>query len=227
MCGRYVLKEAIKELEKRYGAVPDGVFEFTPNFNAAPSQNLPVVIGKDGRRILTSMRWGLIPFWAGSTHSDYTMINARSETLSKKRSFRKPFASQRCIVPANGFYEWKKTSTGKIPHYITTPDGDLMNFAGLYEIWHGKDGEKKSSFTVVTTEANKTIRELHDRMPAMLLPEDVDDWLEPSQQNVGYLQDLLHPWPDDGILFYRVGTTVNNVRNNDANLIEPYRDLFG
>ena len=227
MCGRYVLKAAIDELKKKYGAVPDGVFEFSPNYNAAPSHQMPVVIGHNEGRKISVMRWGLVPFWAESPKTGYSMINARAETLHKKRSFSKPFESQRCIVPANGFYEWKKTDSGKVPHYITTHDGNLMNFAGLYEIWRGKDGEKIPSFTIITTGANKKIMELHDRMPAMLLPEEFDIWLNPHEQNTGHLRDLLRPWPDDGIQYYRVETTVNNVRNSGAELIEPYRDLFG
>ncbi len=226
MCGRYVLKEAIKELEKRYGAVPDGIFEFTPNYNAAPSHQMPILLCDEGGRKITLMRWGLVPFWAENPNTGYSMINARAETLSKKRSFSKVFQAQRCIVPANGFYEWKKTSSGKIPHYITTADDGLMNFAGLYEIWYGNDGVRIPSFTIITTDSNEAIKGLHDRMPAMLVPEEFSIWLNPNEKNTDILQDLLHPWPDDGIRFYRVGTEVNNVRNTGAHLVEPYRDLF-
>jgi putative SOS response-associated peptidase YedK len=226
MCGRYVIKEAVSELKERYGAVPDGIFELKPSYNAAPSQHLPVVIGQNDSRIIAMMRWGLIPFWADNPNTGYSMINARAETLSEKRSFSKPFKSRRCIVPANGFYEWKKTSSGKIPHYITTPDGDLMSFAGIYEIWKGRDGEQIPSFTIITTDANETIKELHDRMPAMLLPEEIGTWLNPDNHNIDLLRDLLHPWPNDGIHYYRVSTEVNNIRNTGSHLIEPYRDLF-
>lgn len=227
MCGRYVLKANIEELEKKYGAIPDGYFEFAPNYNVAPSVDMPVILERDEARKISSMRWGLVPPWAESPNTRYTMINARAETLSTKRSFSKPFESRRCIIPANGFYEWKKSSSGKIPHYITKPDGSLINFAGLYEIWKGREGEIISSFTIITTEANETIRGLHDRMPAMLLPEEIKSWLNPSEHNLTYLQDLLRPWPDDGILYYRVGTEVNNARNSGSQLIEPYSDLFG
>ena len=228
MCGRYVLNAAVEELIKKYGAVPDGMFRAEPNYNVAPSSMMPIVRDGDGQRSLSQSRWGLIPPWAkGSGTSGYSMINARSETLHEKRSFSGAFASRRCIVPANGFYEWKRSSSGKIPHYITTSDGSLLHFAGLYELWKESDGSLVDSFTIITTPANTTIRELHDRMPAMLLPEEFDFWLDPGNSDPDALGDLLRPWPDDGISFYRVGTEVNNARNSGAHLTEPYRDLFG
>lgn len=227
MCGRYVLSTAVEELLKKYGAVPEGVFTADVNYNVAPSTYMPIVKETENQRSLSLSRWGLIPFWAKSPDSGYSMINARSETLHDKRSFSKPFAFRRCIVPANGFYEWKRSSAGKIPHYITTPDNGLMHFAGLYEQWQGSDGEPINSFTIITTPANESIRELHDRMPAMLLPEEFNFWLDPGNNDSDALRDLLKPWPDDAITFFRVGTEVNNARNSGAHLIEPYRDLFG
>ncbi len=228
MCGRYVLSTAVEELVKKYGAVPDGLFRAESNYNVAPSSMMPVVRQEGNRRILSESHWGLIPSWAkGTGTGGYSMINARSETLHEKRSFSSAFAARRCIVPANGFYEWKRSSSGKIPHYITTPDNGLMHFAGLYESWIQGDETPVDSFTIITTPANATIRELHDRMPAMLLPEEFDFWLDPSNSDPDALRDLLRPWPDDAITYYRVGTEVNNVRNTGAHLIEPYRDLFG
>lgn len=228
MCGRYVLNAAVEELVKKYGAVPDGLFRAEPNYNVAPSSMMPIVREGEGERSLSQSRWGLIPPWAkDSGTGGYSMINARSETLHEKRSFSGAFASRRCIVPANGFYEWKRSSSGKIPHYITIPDSSLMHFAGLYESWKEADGSLVDSFTIITTRANATIRELHDRMPAMLLPEEFDFWLDPGNSEPDALRDLLRPWPDDAIAFYRVGTEVNNARNTGAHLTEPYRDLFG
>jgi len=228
MCGRYVLSAAVEELIKKYGAVPDGLFRAEPNYNVAPSVMMPIVRQDGGAYSLSQCRWGLIPPWTkGAGTGGYSMINARSETLHEKRSFSGAFASRRCIVPANGFYEWKQSSAGKIPHFITTPDKSLMHFAGLYESWKGDNENPIDSFTIITTPANATIRELHDRMPAMLLPEEFDFWLNPSNSDPDSLRDLLRPWPEDAITFYRVGTEVNNARNSGAHLIEPYRDLFG
>ncbi|MCC5940200.1 MAG: SOS response-associated peptidase [Balneolaceae bacterium] len=226
MCGRYVLKSTLEELKKTYNAIPDGLYEFEPKFNVAPSLQMPVVFQGDENRIIAPFRWGLVPFWANKPDTGYSMINARSESLRKKRSFSKPFSSQRCVVPANGFYEWKRSSSGKVPHYIYSPDYPVLHFAGLYEHWESSDGEQINSFTIITTQANTTIGELHDRMPAILLPDETDAWLDPSNNDLDTLQDLLRPWPDDAITFYRVGTEVNNARNSGPRLMEPYRDLF-
>ncbi len=227
MCGRYVLKSRLEELKKTYNAIPDGLYQFEPNYNVAPSLHMPVVLQVEGRRIIAPYRWGLVPFWADSANTGYSMINARAETLQSKRSFSKPFSSQRCIVPASGFYEWKRSSSGKIPYYIYSPGFSTLNFAGLYEQWKSSEGEAINSFTIITTEANTTVSELHDRMPAILLPEETETWLSPSSNdNPDILQDLLRPWPDDAITHYRVGTEVNNARNSGPQLMEPYRDLF-
>ncbi len=210
----------------QYGAVPDEVFAIEPNYNVAPSLHMPVILEKEGERKLDRYRWGLVPFWADDVNTGYSMINARAESLAQKRSFSKPFKSQRCIVPVNGFYEWKRAGSSKIPHYITSKSSPLMHFAGLYEQWESPEGETVNSYTIITTEANKPVSELHDRMPAMLLPEEFTDWLDPENRDTGALQDLLRPWPDDDIEYYRVSTDVNNVRNNGEQLLEPYRDLF-
>jgi len=213
-------------LVDQYGAVPDEVFAIEPNYNVAPSLHMPVILEKEGERKLDRYRWGLVPFWADDVNTGYSMINARAESLAQKRSFSKPFKSQRCIVPVNGFYEWKRAGSSKIPHYITSKSSPLMHFAGLYEQWESPEGETVNSYTIITTEANKPVSELHDRMPAMLLPEEFTDWLDPENRDTGALQDLLRPWPDDDIEYYRVSTDVNNVRNNGEQLLEPYRDLF-
>ena len=226
MCGRYVLKSSLQQLIDQYGAVPDEVFTIEPNYNVAPSLHMPVVLEKEGGRKLDRYRWGLVPFWADHVNTGYSMINARAESLAKKRSFSKPFKSQRCIVPVNGFYEWKRSGSSKIPHFITAKNSPLMHFAGLYEQWESPEGEAVNSYTIITTEANKPVSELHDRMPAMLLPEEFDTWLDPENNDIGALQDLLRPWPDDDIEYYRVSTDVNSVRNNSEQLLEPYRDLF-
>lgn len=226
MCGRYVLQTTLQELEKRYGAVPEGIYSSEPNYNIAPSSRMPVVFEKGGKRLIAPFRWGLVPFWADSINTGYSMINARCETLNSKKSFRKPFRSQRCVVPASGFYEWEKTASGKTPYYITLKSSSLMSFAGLYETWTSEEGETVNSYTIITTPANKPMEELHDRMPAMLLDEEIDIWLNPENTSADALQELLRPWPDDDIHYHRVHTNVNNARNSGRELIEPYRDLF-
>jgi putative SOS response-associated peptidase YedK len=226
MCGRYVIKTTPEELADHYGADLKGMGVFRPNYNAAPSQFLPVLLEQEGKREFRPFRWGLIPPWAGGKNSGYSMINARAESVADKKSFKKPFLYRRCVVPANGFFEWKKSSSGKIPYFISDPNHSFMNFAGIYESTETDKGETVNSFSIITTEANKTVQELHDRMPAMLLEGEIDDWLNPEQHDPGYLQEFLRPWPDDAIAFYRVSTDVNSVRNNHPGLTEPYRDLF-
>ena len=226
MCGRYVLKSSLQQLKEKYGAVPEGTYSLDANYNVAPSTDMPVVVQKENRRILDRYRWGLIPFWAKEENTGYSMINARSESLSSKKSFSKPFASRRCVVPANGFYEWMRSGGEKVPHYITQKSSDIMNFAGLYETWKSGEGKTVQSFTIITTAANNTVSELHDRMPAMLLDNEMAEWLDPSNHDTKALGDLLRPWPEDDIQFHRVGKEVNNARNKGEQLIHPYRDLF-
>jgi len=228
MCGRYVLKATLEELKQKYGAVPEGTFVTDVNYNVAPSLHMPVILEQYGQRKIDKYRWGLIPFWAKEINSGYSMINARAESLEQKKSYAQPFKSRRCVVPASGFYEWKSAGNEKIPHYITQKSSPIMNFAGLYEEWKPKDGQGDPlrSFTIITTEANDTMSELHDRMPAMLLDEELDIWLDPDNQDTSALKDLLRPWPNDDITFRRVGQEVNNARSSGPQLIEPYRDLF-
>lgn len=216
----------MQQLQEQYAAVPAGIFSVTPNYNVAPSLYMPVILEKDGKRITDRYRWGLVPFWADSVNTGYSMINARAESLDSKRSFSGPFKSQRCIIPANGFYEWQRAGSSKIPHYITSKQSALMHFAGLYEEWKSPDNETVNSYTIITTQANKPVSELHDRMPAMLLPEEFEAWLDPENSDTNSLSELLRPWPDDDIEFYRVSDAVNRVRNNGEQLLEPYRDLF-
>lgn len=228
MCGRYVLKATRQELEHKYKADAEKIGSLEPGYNVVPSMQMPVVREEGEKRLIAPFRWGLIPFWADSMNTGYSMINARAESLAQKKSFSKPFRSQRCVVPASGFYEWKKTGDGKIPHYITLKSSPVMSFAGLYEEWEpaGKDKDIVKSFTIITTDANKPMKELHDRMPAMLLDEEIELWLDPQNNDTDALQDLLHPWPDGDIDFWRVGQEVNNARSSGAHLIEPFRDLF-
>lgn len=226
MCGRYVLKATRQELEQKYKADAGKIDSLEASYNVAPSMQMPVVREEGEKRLIAPFRWGLIPFWADSMNTGYSMINARAESLTQKKSFSKPFRSQRCVVPASGFYEWKKTGNGKIPHYITLKNSPVMSFAGLYEEWESPGKEIVKSFTIITTDANKPMKELHDRMPAMLLDEEIELWLDPRNNDTDALQDLLRPWPDDDIDFWRVGQEVNNARSSGKHLIEPYKDLF-
>ncbi|MGF1669342.1 MAG: SOS response-associated peptidase [Balneolaceae bacterium] len=221
MCGRYVLKSTIQELKDTYSAIQQREFQYQPLYNVAPTLDMPIVFDSDeGGRVIDLYRWGLVPFWAKEIKVGYSMINARAETLASKKTFTRLFKRKRCIVPANGFYEWKKTPDGKIPHYITLRDKGIISFAGLYEHWKSSDGEQVDSFTIITTEANEIIKPLHDRMPAILILQEVDEWLNPENQNSKSLQELLRPYPDDDINYRSVSTKINNPRNQGSELID-------
>lgn len=223
MCGRYTMKEKKEDLEAWFDATVEDLENLQPNFNVAPSQTMPVVgQNTEGSRSILPFRWGLLPFWAKETKVGYSMINARAETLDTKKSFRPYFEKHRCIVPASGFYEWKGEKGSKTPHYIFPTHDPMFAFAGLYNVWKSPDGkEKVPTYTIITTDANEKMMNLHDRMPAMLLKEEWSEWLDPGNQNTGALKELLKPFPDDALDYFEVSKKVGNVRNNSEELIKP------
>lgn len=227
MCGRYVLKASLEELKTKYQATPDGIFKIRPEYNVSPSAEMPIIFKPEkNTTVISKFRWGLVPFWAKEINTGYSMFNARAESLANKKTYKKLFQSQRCIIPANGFFEWVKKNGSKIPFYITLSDNKIMSFAGLYEHWEGPDGNKVSSFTIITTETNQKLEPIHDRMPAILLQEEFDHWLNPENRDFNVLEDLLHPYPDDGISYHEVSAEVNNSKNQGPGLIEPKKNLF-
>lgn len=221
MCGRYVLKASLNKLGEAYNAVPEEGIFFEPVYNASPTFNMPVLFENGSERIIDKFRWGLIPFWAKDENPKYSMINARRETVTEKKSYSKPFASQRCIVPASGFYEWRKEESGKQPYYITFKNRTFMSFAGIYERWQGEDGKKINSFSIITTDANKTVSNLHDRMPAILHKEEFSFWLNPDNHDSNALQEILVPYQEGEIEYYPVSKKVNSPRNQEKELLNP------
>lgn len=221
MCGRYTLDKDKPVLEGWFDAVMEDYDQFRANYNVAPTHNMPVVgENREGKRTIQPFRWGLLPFWAKDEKVSYSMINARSESLSTKKSFQKSFKKYRCLVPASGFYEWKGEKGNKTPYYIYPTHEPMFAFAGLYNVWESPEGEKVPTYTIVTTEANNKMSELHNRMPVMLLKEEWDDWLNPENHDTKLLQDMLNPFPDDAIDYYQVAKEVGNVRNNSSELME-------
>lgn len=223
MCGRFIITdpdEALRQLFD-YDGPPSG---FEANYNVAPTVLLPVVRqGAESPRLLSKMRWGLIPSWAKDEAIASKLINARAETVAEKPSFRSAFRRRRCLVPASGFYEWKAPEKGakgpKQPYMIGFEDKRPFGFAGLWERW--EKGEKPvSTFTIVTTEAAPAIADIHHRMPVILPPEDFDAWLDVEDTSPEDAQALLQPWQGDDLTAWPVSTRVNNVRNNDAGLME-------
>lgn len=221
MCGRITQHLSSDEIAALFGAeplvdLPGG------RYNVAPTQMVMVVREEEQRRVVVAQRWGLIPPWADSPRIGARLINARGETVAEKPSFRSAFKRQRCIVPAEAFYEWRRDGSGKVPHAVVRRDGQPLSLAGLWSSWRDPaSGEELPTFTIVTTAANETIRPLHERMP-VILPEAVwDTWLDPSFQDVPFLQALLRPAPDDVLRTYQVSPAVNNVRNDGPQLVLP------
>lgn len=223
MCGRYAIYGPVSRANRDTIEFLGEEIEFSPRYNAAPTQTLPVYREHSERgRELALLRWGLVPSWAKDAAIGARTINARSETAAEKPSFRAAFKRRRCLVPMAGFYEWQKTADRKVPHFIRLLNADLFAAAGLYEYWPGKDGaEPIESYTILTTEANAMMRRLHDRMPVLLHEADYDAWLDPENESAGALKKLLKPFPADEMRAYPVSTRVNSARNNGAELIAP------
>lgn len=190
-----------------------------PRYNIAPTQDAPVLLD-NGRRQMQMLRWGLIPGWSKDESIGNRMINARAETLLEKPSFRKAFQSRRCLVLADGYYEWKKSGATKIPFRFTLRSGEPFAFAGLWERWQRPDGLPLFSFAIITTEANEEARPIHDRMPVILAPVQFEQWLDPKLTHANVLQKWLNPAVNPALVCYPVSEWVNNPRNDDRRCIE-------
>ena len=223
MCGRSSLTKTEKELEERFNATfySDELVQYSPlpNYNVAPSHVMPVITNEDFNHF-RAMRWGLIPFWAKDKKIGYKMINARIETLFEKSSFKMAVAKQRCIVPADGFYEWQKSPEGKQPYHIKTTDQETFGMAGLYDRWTDVEtGQTVMSFTVITQPPNALMKDIHDRMPAILRPEQEALWLA-DDLSPQELVNMIEPYPSELMKATKVSSRIGNVRNNDASLMK-------
>ena len=219
MCGRYTLTTPVEVLAEEFG-VTGPLPEVSPSYNIAPTQEVAAVLVDDGERRLEMLRWGLIPFWADDPGIGSRMINARSETVPEKPSFRRAFKERRCLVLADGFYEWKRADdNGKQPYHIRMKDRRPFAFAGLWENWR-RGGEEIRSGTILTTEANNLVEEIHNRMPVILAPEDHELWLDRDMWEADLLLPLLAPYPDDLMEAYPVSRFVNRPTNDDPRCIQ-------
>jgi putative SOS response-associated peptidase YedK len=209
MCGRFVLMAAGKLLAEHFQLNHEPSIE--PRHNIAPSQLVAVVRLEPGSTIreLQMLRWGLIPFWAKDQSIGYKMINARAETVGKKPAFREAFKRRRCLIPADGFYEWKRIEKRKQPYLVQMANGALFAFAGLWDRWTGPESETIESCTILTTDANELVSRLHDRMPVILSPGDYERWLDPNVKNLDGLMQLLSPFPADFMTAYPVSPELN------------------
>ncbi len=217
MCGRFVLVALADEIADMFElhSVP---VPFAQRFNVAPSQQIAVITNEKSDE-LAWHRWGLIPFWAKEAKIGYRMINARSETAAEKPSFRAAFRSRRCLIPASGFFEWRRRGKEKQPVYISLRKSPLFAFAGLWEAWRNPEGEAVHSATILTTVANRFMADIHLRMPVILQPDDYDSWLNPASRDEH--QELLRPCAAELLQAWPVSTVVNRPANDTPETIEP------
>lgn len=253
MCGRFTLYTAVPDLVERFSvdevaeAVSSGL-RLSPRWNIAPSQDVAVVTGSDGgaRRCLDAMRWGLVPSWAKDAAVGNRMINARAETVAEKPAFRRAFASRRCLIPADGFYEWRRApgaaaseasasgapgaarrprghaERGRATPFVVQPaDGRTLALAGLWERWHDPSGSVLVTCTILTTAANATLAPVHDRMPVLVSPEDWSRWLAPVPLSGREAGQLLAPAPEGSLVLHAVSDQVNRPTNDGPELVAP------
>jgi len=227
VCGRFVSSSTPDEVASYFDAQPPPLeSSIEPSWNVAPTDDVYVVVEREGIREVAGHHWGLVPFWAKDPKIGSRMINARAESLTTKNAFKAAFEHRRCIVPADGFYEWRKVPGQKTkqPYFIYRADGEPLAFAGLWERWRapsGLAGETLRSTTIVTTEANATMDPIHDRMPVILPRSAWARWLDPHESDVESLSELLVPAADDLLTMHPVSTDVGNVRNQGAQLTDP------
>ncbi|MCI0440057.1 MAG: SOS response-associated peptidase [Chloroflexi bacterium] len=218
MCGRFTLITDPSALQARFDFDAAGL-ALAPSYNVAPTHDVLTVTNDGDKNVGQLMRWGLIPSWAKDMSIGNRMINARAETVMERPSFRSAFRSRRCLVVADGFYEWQKVGPSKRPMRIAMKTGEPFAFAGLWERWKAPEGGPILSCTIITTNANELMSPIHERMP-VILPREVESlWLDP-EQDAGMLAELLVPYPDlDDLEAYEVSTLVNSPRNNEPALI--------
>ncbi|MNC34016.1 putative SOS response-associated peptidase YedK [compost metagenome] len=223
MCGRYTITVTLEELMEMFGAddaVGDGLL--LPRFNIAPTQAGPAIISHGGRSRMGQLRWGLIPSWAKDEKIGFQTINAKAETVQDKPAFRTSFQKKRCLIPADGYYEWQQQGSTKQPYRIVLKDRPVFAFAGLYDTWTSPDGKKISTYTIITTTANALTEKLHPRMPVILPREHQNHWLD-STASPAALMSLLVPYEPSRMELYPVSPAVGNVRNEGPELIRPHQ----
>jgi putative SOS response-associated peptidase YedK len=221
MCGRYVMATPMDVLVDRFEVDDVRIDELPPSWNVAPTDPVPAIVERDGQRRLGTLRWGLVPHWADTPKDAAKRINARAESVHENAAFRDAFRRHRCLLPADGFYEWKRRPDGKKqPYFIRAVAAGPLAFAGLWAAWRDpRTDEWIRTCTIITTNANAQVRPLHDRMPVVLSPDDYATWLDPDQSDVVALRALLAPAPDDALEIVEANPAVNSVRNNGPELI--------
>lgn len=220
MCGRYFLHSTADRLTQLFGEMPMPLL--APRYNIAPSQPVPIVRETPaGSREMVLVRWGLIPGWSKGPDSRYSMINARAETVAQKPAYRSAFRYRRCLIPADGFYEWRAASDGKQPYVLRAHDRSPLALAGLWEHWQDANGNEIESCAILVREANRQVRPVHDRMPVMIAAESFDLWLDIHAQKSQAIETLLAAQRAPELEVYPVGRGVNSPKNDAPALLEP------
>lgn len=220
MCGRFTLTQSPERIADLFEL--EALPQFVAGFNIAPTQPVPVIrCGPAAQRQFDYLYWGFVPSWAKDPSIGARMINARSETVAEKPAFRTAFKRRRCLVLADGFYEWQKVGSKKQPYYFHLLDHQPFGFAGLWDYWHGPDGSELESCTILTTAANALMQPIHDRMPVILPPEAYTTWLDPASQTAPPLLPLLRPYPESQMQSYPVSLAVNHPRYDHPDCILP------
>ena len=227
MCGRYYRRSDKQKIAEAFRAGVPTTFEILPSYNVAPQTFQPVVAlnRKTLERELLQMRWGLVPYWAGDPKIGYSTINAKAETLTTSSVFREAFKRRRCLIPADGFYEWQPVDRKtKQPFAFALKDGSLFALAGLFDVWKDKKtGQALFSYSVITTDPNELLEPFHNRMPVIIKPGDYERWIAPAEPH-RLPVDLLRPFPDELMTAWKVSPAVGNVKNDDPSLIAPIQD---
>jgi len=219
MCGRYTVISTPEALRALFGYAEQP--NFPPRYNVAPTQPIAIVRLVEGKRQFALVRWGLLPSWVKDPKTFTLLINARGETAAEKPAFRAAMKRRRCLIPADGFYEWQATGDRKRPFYVHAKSGAPLAFAGLWETWTGPNGEELETAAIVTTRANRTLSPIHERMPVIVPPDAFDLWLDGANVDATTAAALIQPAPDNLLEAYEISTAVNRTANDNPKLLEP------
>ncbi|PLX09216.1 MAG: hypothetical protein C0598_11925 [Marinilabiliales bacterium] len=219
MCGRFQLSVKGKHISERFNVE---VFDekYSPSYNCAPSQNLPVITNTEPEQ-LNYFKWGLIPFWSKDPKIGNKLINARAESISEKASFKNAFAKRRCLIPANGFYEWKREGKNKTPYRIFVKTEDIFAMAGIWEIWKDAENKPIKTFSIITTSPNSLMKDIHNRMPVILNKNDEKAWL--FEDEPAFLKKLMQPYNPEEMQAYKISSEINSPANNKPDLIKEFK----
>jgi putative SOS response-associated peptidase YedK len=220
MCGRYAVTSAPEAIRALFGYAEQP--NFPPRYNIAPTQPIGIVRLVEGKRQFALVRWGLLPSWVKDPRSFSLLVNARGESLADKPAFKAAMKYRRCLVPADGFYEWKATGTRKQPYYVHAKSGQPLAFAGLWETWTGPNGEEMETAAIVTTRVNRALADIHDRMPVVVSPDAFNLWLDCTNVDAETAASLVAPAPENLLEAYEVSTAVNRTANDNPDLIGRY-----